>query len=51
MLEDSRRWDNLKAEIEMWLNGSLQKVNGKKVSECTIQELHKELTSMDVIIS
>uniref|UniRef100_A0A915HIP2 Dystrophin n=1 Tax=Romanomermis culicivorax TaxID=13658 RepID=A0A915HIP2_ROMCU len=50
MLEESRFWDMQKSELEYWLNSTLQNVAGKKVSECTIQELTRELNNIDSLV-
>lgn len=49
MTEDSRTWDNLRLELEVWLNESELRLSGKKVSECTVEELNKEIRAVEVI--
>lgn len=48
MLDDSRRWDNVKAELEVWLTASEKTIAGPKASECNFEELHRELNNVEV---
>lgn len=48
MLEDSRRWDNVKAELEVWLTTSEKAIAGPKATECGLEELHRELNVVEV---
>uniref|UniRef100_A0A5S6Q921 Ras-related protein Rab-21 n=1 Tax=Trichuris muris TaxID=70415 RepID=A0A5S6Q921_TRIMR len=47
LLEHSRRWDDFREEIELFLLTSEKKISSAKVSEVPIEKLHKELASLE----
>ncbi|CDW56643.1 EF-hand 3 and Spectrin and ZZ and WW and EF-hand 2 domain containing protein [Trichuris trichiura] len=47
MLEHSRRWDDLREEIELFLLTCEKKISSAKVSEVPIEKLHKELATLE----
>lgn len=48
LMEDSRTWENLKVEMEVWLTESESLLTGKKVAECTVDDLNKEIRIVEV---
>ncbi|VDP14470.1 unnamed protein product [Soboliphyme baturini] len=51
MLDDCRAWENLKAELEVWLNDSQAKASGTKINESHIEELEKELHHVEILFA
>lgn len=51
MLDDCRVWDNLRADLETWMTDAEQnRIAGKKVAECTLEELRYELKLMELLM-
>ncbi|KFD63761.1 hypothetical protein M514_02808 [Trichuris suis] len=47
ILEHTRRWDDLREEIELFLLTCEKKISSAKVSEVPIEKLHKELATLE----